>query len=288
MPPLVAGAAVGLLFAAGVVAVTAGLVGTEEQPASTDRPRVDWVRMIRRAGLIAAVLGAAVVAWIATGWPVAAVAVLAVMMLVPRTVQQAAAIRRDRQMLEATRAWLQQLDTTIGAGIGLESALRESARQVRTDSPMAQPLRRAVEHLDWMDATAALEGLAAELDNHVGDAATVVLSSALTHSTRGLRPALHSLVEWADDQLDHLRQVEVEARSLRMNRRAVLVIWSVLAVYLAVSSPDLMSAYATPAGQLVLFVLAALAAGALWLLVVWSRLPGPERFFHPGPRGGQR
>ena len=288
MPPLVAGGTVGLLFAAGVVAVIAGLVGTEEQPASTDRPRVDWVRMIRRAGGIAAVLGAAAVAWIATGWPVAAVAVLAAVMLVPRTVQQAAAIRRDRQMLEATRAWLQQLDTTIGAGIGLESALRESARQVRSDSPMAQPLRRAVEHLDWMDATAALEGLAAELDNHVGDAATVVLSSALTHSTRGLRPALHSLVEWADDQLDHLRQVEVEARSLRMNRRAVLIIWSVLAVYLAVSSPDLMSAYATPAGQLVLFILAALAAGALWLLVVWSRLPGPERFFQPRPRGGQR
>ena len=287
MSPLIAGLAVGLLFAAGVVAIVAGLTGTDEQM-TPDRDRVDWKVAIRRGGRTGAVLAAAVVAWVVTGWPVAAVAVLVGVLLVPRTLRQAADVRRDRQVLEATRAWLQQLDTTVGAGVGLESALRESARQVRHDSPIAGPLHRTVERLDWMDTTAALEGLAAELDNHVGDAAAVVLSSALSHSARGLRPALHSLVEWADDQLDHLRQVEIEARSLRMTRRAVLIIWTVLAIYLAVTSPDLMAAYATPTGQLVLLVLAALAAGALWLLVAWSRLPGPERFFHPHlPGGGQ-
>jgi tight adherence protein B len=282
MPPLVAGAAAGLLFAAGVVAVVAGLIGTDE--VEVDRPRIDWSSVLPRAGRTVAIAAAAVIAWVATGWPVAAVAVSAAVVLVPRTVRAAAAVRHERQVLEATRAWLQQLDTTVGAGVGLESALRESARQIRRDSPIAGPLRRAVERLDWMDTNSALQGLAAELDNHVADAATIVLASALSHSTRGLRPALHSLVEWADDQLDHLRQVEVEARDLRMTRRAVLVIWTVLAVYLAVTSPDLMAAYATPTGQLVLFVLAALATGALWLLVVWSRLPGPERFFDPGGR----
>ena len=282
MPPIVAGVAAALLFAAGVVAVVAGLVGIEEP--DVDRPPIDWSTVLPRAGRSLAIASSAIIAWVATGWPVAAVAVLAAVVLVPRTIREAAAIRHERQVLEATRAWLQQLDTTVGAGIGLESALRESARQIRRDSPIAQPLQRAVERLDWMDPGAALEGLAVELDNHVGDAATVVLVSALSHSTRGLRPALHSLVEWADDQLDHLRQVEVEARGLRMNRRAVLVIWTVLAIYLAATSPDLMSAYATPVGQLVLFGLAALATGALWLLVVWSRLPGPERFFDPGGR----
>ncbi|MEX2503304.1 MAG: type II secretion system F family protein [Egicoccus sp.] len=282
MPPLVVGAAAGLLFAAGVVAVVAGLIGTETS--DVDRPAIDWSSMLPRAGRTVAIAAAALIAWVATGWPVASVAVLAAVVLVPRTLREAAAVRHEREVLEATRAWLQQLDTTVGAGVGLESALRESARQVRRDSPIAQPLQRAVERLDWMDTGVALEGLADELDNHVGDAATVVLVSALSHSTRGLRPALHSLVEWADDQLDHLRQVEVEARGLRMTRRAVLVIWTVLAIYLAVTSPDLMSAYATPIGQLVLFALAALATSALWLLVVWSRLPGPERFFDPGGR----
>ena len=182
-------------------------------------------------------------------------------------------------MLEATRAWLQQLATTVAAGIGLESALRESARQTRPDSPIAAPLRRCVAQLDWMDPEAALERLAADLANHVADAATVVLASALNHSSKGLRPALQALVAWADRQLDHLRQVEVEARGLRMNRRAVLVIWTILAVYLAITSPDLMAAYATMEGQLVLLLLAGLASGALWLLVVWSRIQGPERFF---------
>jgi hypothetical protein len=185
-------------------------------------------------------------------------------------------------MLDATRAWLQQLDTTVGAGVGLESALRESARQSRPDSPITAPLRRCVEQLDWMETEAALEQLAADLDNHVGDAATVVLASALSHSTKGLRPALRALVAWADDQLDHLRQVEVEARGLRMTRRAVLAIWTVLALYLAVTSPDLMAAYATVDGQVVLLGLVGLASAALWLLVVWSTVKGPERFFQHG------
>lgn len=278
MPPLAAGAAAaGLLLAAGVIAIVVGLTGTEERSV---RPRHDWRLLARRSGAAAGVAVAAGLAWLLTGWPVAGAAVVATVWLVPQTIRQAARQRDERAMLDATRAWLQQLDTTVAAGVGLESALRESARQSRPDSPIAGPLRRCVERLDWMETEAALEQLAADLDNHVGDAATVVLASALSHSTKGLRPALHALVEWADDQLDHLRQVDVEARGLRMTRRAVLAIWTVLAVYLAVTSPDLMAAYATVDGQVVLLGLTGLASGALWLLVVWSNVKGPDRFFH--------
>jgi tight adherence protein B len=276
MPAVVAATVAGLLFAAGIVAIVAGVIGTDE---TTSRREVDWPQLGRRSAIAAGIAAVATSAWLITGWPVAAAAVVAALWLVPHTIRQSAAQRHEREMLEATRAWLQQIDTTVAAGIGLESALRESARQVRSDSPLAGPLQHCVDHLDWMGTEAALEQLAAELDNHVGDAATVVLSSALTHSTRGLRPALRALVAWADDQLDHLRQVEVEARGLRMTRRAVLVIWAVLAVYLAVSSPELMAAYATVEGQLVLLLLTGLSAGALGLLVVWSRIKGPERFF---------
>jgi Flp pilus assembly protein TadB len=279
MPPLVAAVAAGLLFAAGVIAVVVGLIGNEETAGASRR---DWALLARRGGAAAAVATAAGLAWLVSGWPVAAATVVAAVWLVPATLRQAATQRDERAMLEATRAWLQQLTTTVAAGVGLESAVRESARQTRPDSPIAEPLRRCVEQLDWMDTEAALERLAADLDNHVGDAAAVVLASALSHSTKGLRPALGALLEWADDQLDHLRQVDVEARGLRMTRRAVLGIWTVLAVYLAITSPDLMAAYATVDGQLVLLLLAGLASGALWLLVVWSNVRGPERFFHQG------
>ncbi len=275
-PELIAAVAAGLLFAAGIIAVVVGLSGTEE---TTGPLRRDWRRLARRGGIAAGIAGAAGLGWVITGWPVVSAVVVAVVWLVPETIRQAATQRHERAMLEATRAWLQQLTTTVAAGVGLESALRESARQTRLDSPIAAPLRRCVEQLDWMDTEAALEQLAADLDNHVGDAAAVVLASALSHSTKGLRPALRALLEWADDQLDHLRQVDVEARGLRMTRRAVLGIWTMLAVYLAVTSPDLMAAYATVDGQLVLLLLAGLASGALWLLVVWSKIQGPERFF---------
>lgn len=276
MPPVVIAIVAGLLFAVGFVAIVVGVVGTDQ---TLLRREVNWHRLARRVGVVAGVFSVAAAAWLVTGWPVAAAAVMAALWLAPRTIQQAAAQRNEREMLEATRAWLQQIDTTVAAGVGLESALRESARQVRSDSPLAVPLQRCVDQLDWLGTDAALEQFAAELDNHVGDAATVVLSSALNHSTRGLRPALRALVAWADDQLDHLRQVEVEARGLRMTRRAVLVIWTVLALYLGVTSPELMAAYATTQGQLVLLLLSGLTAGALALLVVWSNIKGPERFF---------
>lgn len=276
MPPVVAGAAAGLLFAAGVVAIAIGISGTDQ---TTSRRELDWPQLAGRIAVAGGIAVAATIAWLVTGWPVAAAAVVAALWLVPYTIRQTAAQRHEREMLEATRGWLQQIDTTVAAGVGLESALRESARQVRPDSPLAVPLQRCVDQLDWMGTEAALEQLAADLDNHVGDAATVVLSSALTHSARGLRPALRALVAWADDQLDHLRQVEVEARGLRMTRRAVLVIWAVLALYLGATSPELMAAYATVEGQLVLLLLAGLTAGALGLLVVWSRIKGPDRFF---------
>ena len=275
MPHLAAAITAGLMFAAGVMAIVVGVTGRDE---TAVRRRRDWPRLARRGGATAGVVAGAGLAWLSTGWPVAAAMVVATVWLVPQTLRQAAMQRQERAVLEATRAWLQQLATTVAAGVGLESALRETARQTRPDSPIAAPLRRCVGQLNWMDTEAALKHLAADLDNHVGDAATVVLASALNHSTKGLRPALHALVEWADDQLDHLRQVEVEARGLRMTRRAVLVIWTILAVYLAGTSPDLMAAYATADGQLVLLLLAALASGALWLLVIWSRVPSPERF----------
>ena len=274
---VVVAVAAGLLFASGVMAIVTGWRGTEQVLLLH---RHDWRTMARRTGAAAAVVGVAALAWLITGWPVAAAAVVAAVWLVPQTVRQAALQRHERAMLEATRAWLQQLSTTVAAGVGLESALRESARQARPDSPIAAPLQRCVDALDWMGTEAALEQLAGDLDNHVADAALVVLGSALNHSTKGLRPALRALVEWADDQLDHVRQVDVQARGLRLTRRAVLTIWSILAIYLAFTSPDLMAAYTTIDGQLVLLLLAALAAAALWLLVVWSTVPGPERFLH--------
>jgi len=229
MPYLAAAVAAGLVFAAGVMAIVVGLTGRDK---TAVRRRRDWPRLARRGRASAGVVAAAGLAWLSTGWPVAAAMVVATVWLVPETLRQAARQRQERAVLEATRAWLQQLATTVAAGVGLESALRETARQTRPDSPIAAPLRRCVEQLNWMDTEAALKQLAADLDNHVGDAATVVLASALNHSAKGLRPALRALVEWADDQLDHLRQVEVEARGLRMTRRAVLGIWMILAVYL--------------------------------------------------------
>ncbi|MBW3578756.1 MAG: type II secretion system F family protein [Actinobacteria bacterium] len=266
----------GLLVAAATVAVGVGLAGTP-QPAA--ERTIDWRRATRRYGTAAGVGLIAVAAWLATGWPVAGMLAIALVWLAPHAARAAAAQRRERQMLDATRMWLLQLRTSLQAGVGLESALRETARLARPDSPLAAPLRRMVERLDWMGPTAALQALADELDNHVADGAATVLRSALTHSSQGVTAALQALGAWADEDLRHLRHVESEARGLRLAKRLVLAVWATMALYLVASSPDLMAPYATLEGQATLLVLLGLAGLALWLLTWWSAVPRPERFF---------
>lgn len=141
MPALAAAAVAGLLFASGAIAVVVGLAGTAQSVAPRRR---DWVLLARRAAAVAGLAGAAGRAWLVTGWPVTAVLVVVAVWLAPLTVRQTRRQRDERAMLEATRAWLQQLATTAGAGVGLESALRESARQARANSPIAAPLRQCL------------------------------------------------------------------------------------------------------------------------------------------------
>lgn len=276
----------GLLSAAGVVAIVAGLWPTDPTGQPT-RPDTDWAGLGRRAGILAAIAAGGAVAWVVTGWPVAALGVVVATLVVPSAVATARAQRREREVLDATRMWLLQLRTTLQAGVGLEAALRETAHQVRADSPLAVPLARLVDRLEWMPPAGALDRLAVDLDNHVADTAVTVLGSAMANSQQGVAAALESLGVWANEDLAHMRRVEAEARGLRLARRIVLAIWAGLAVYLAVSSPDLMAPYATFQGQATLALLGLFAAGAVWLLGRWSVVSRPERFFaHTHDRAG--
>lgn len=285
--PIVVALLAGLLAAVGVVAIVAGLWGTDlaDQPARADR---DWPGQGRRVAVAAAIGAATVGSWVWTGWPVAALGVIAATWIVPSAIATARTQRRQREVLDATRMWLLQLRTTLQAGVGLESALRETARQARPDSRLAVPLARLVDRLEYLPPAAALDRLAADLDNHVADTAVTVLSSAMANSQQGVAAALESLGVWANEDLTHMRQVEAEARGLRLARRIVLAIWAGLAIYLAVSSPDLMAPYATPQGQATLLLLGLFASGAVWLLGRWSTVSRPERFFNHDTSGGGR
>lgn len=284
MDTMVVALTAGLLFAGGTIATIVGLVGTTGSP-GPDRPTADWRRVGRRLVAGAAVGAAAAAAWAATGWPVAALLTIAAVWLAPHSLRAAAARRRERDVLDATRMWLLQLRTTLRAGVGLEQALRETARQTRPDSPLAEPLRAMVERLQWLRAGQALALLADELDNHVADTTVVVLRSALEHSQRDVAAALQALGEWADDDLAVLRQVDTEARQVQAMKWLTLTVTAAVAGYMMLSSPELMAAYRTLEGQLVLVALIGLAGLSLWLLTRWSGLPRPERFFHRGEAG---
>lgn len=274
---VVAALVIGLLTAAAVTAVIVGVRGTTAPVVEV--ARTDW----RRAAQVTVTAIVAVLAWAVTGWPVAAVVAVGLVVLVPHSILTARAQQREQVVLDATRMWLLQLRTSLRAGVGLETALRETARQVRSDSVLWMPLRRMVATLDLAGPELALRRFAIEIDNHVADTAVTLLTSALTHSQHGVADALAALGEWADQDLHHLRQVAAEARGLRLTRQFVTGIWVVLAIYLAVSSPDLMAPYATLTGQFVLLGLAGFAGVAVWLLSRWSIVSRAERFYRRAP-----
>lgn len=266
----------GLGFAAATVLVVMGLTGTD---IDTPRREVDWTQVGKRWGRILGVAVAAVVAWVLTGWPVAALAVTMTVWLIPNAIRTARNQSRERQTLDATRMWLLSLRTTLRAGVGVETAIRETARQTRPDSPLAVPLRRLVDRLELVAPATALGQFAHELDNHVADTAVAVLGSAMENSQGGIADALESLSSWANEDLAQLRQVEAEARGLRLARRSIIAVFAVMAVYMTVTSPDLMASYATLTGQAVLVLIGSLGAIAIWWLGRLSIIHRPERFF---------
>lgn len=265
---------VGLLTAASLIAIVLGVRGTTET-AVARRATVNW----RQTALALSAGVLAIAAWVATGWPVAAIGAVALVVLAPRAVVLARRQRQEQAMLDATRMWLLQLRTSLRAGVGLETALRETASQISTDSPLWMPLQRMLATLDVAGPDAALALLAREMDNHVGDTAMTLLSSALHHSQRGVSDALAALGEWADQDLSHMRQVAAEARGLRLTRQMVTAIFVVLAVYLRVTSPELMAPYETLTGQFVLLAIGGVAAAAVYLLQRWSSVQRADRFF---------
>lgn len=278
---LVVGIAAALLAAAGVAACVLGVVGVEE--ASVARQKTDWEGLLAQYGKAAGMAAVGVAVWLVTGWPVAGLAAAAGGWLVPRTIAQSRQQKRDHAMLDATRMWLLQLRTILQAGTGLEKALRETASSARPDSPITPPLRRMADRLGWMAPADALERFAAEVDNHVADTAIAVLTSAMTRSSKGVAPALVGLSKWAEEDLRTLREVETSYKTLHLTRRIILAVFGFMAAWLAVTSPDLVAPYGTLLGQIVLLAIGGLAGLALWLMIRWSTLAKPERFYRQGP-----
>jgi hypothetical protein len=261
----VVGAVVGVLVAAGVWLAIAGAIGVPG-PVRGTWPTIAWSQLWWRAALV---LAAVIVGWAVTGWPAAGALVGAAAGVVPML----AGTRRRRQeqmaRSEALAAWAEMLRDTIGAHAGLREAIAVTARvapiAIRSD------VRSLAVRAEREPLTVALRRFAAEVADPVADLIVAALIIAADRQAHRLAELLAQIAAAAREQVAMRLRVETGRARTYASARALVIITFGLAVALLVFSPSFMRPYGTATGQVVLIVIGALFAGALWSLVLLGR-----------------
>lgn len=242
-----------------------------------------WSRRTRPRWRWPLAAGTGAMGWLVTGWPVAGIAVSALVGFGPWlfSAGQDAARRIDR--LEALEGWLRRLADTLSTGhTGLLSTLIESARDVPLG--IADEVTTLVQRLRTWDVQAALLAFADDVDDQIGDAAAAGLCVAYQQNI-GTTDLLRTLAKQVADDVIARRNAEAERARRRSAARILLAIWGLMFLAFALfGSSTYTSAYRTPVGQFVLAVVLGVVAAA----IVWLRRLGTEpiapRFLVP-PKG---
>lgn len=256
----------------------------------TDRPKRIPAWPLRRSAptggwprwrwAIAAAAG--VLAWLVSGWPVAAPLVAVAVIGVPVLLDTAGVAARSIDRIEAVQDWARRLSDVLILGTGLEQAIITSVRTAPA------PIRTEVDALAarlsarWPTET-ALRVFADELNDPVGDLVVAALILADRRRGPGLARALAAIADAVTQEVAVRRLIEADRAKPRATARAVTVI-ALLAVGFGLLNGSYLSPYATPLGQL---VFAAIAVGFITALA-WMRAltltPAQPRILRPRPQ----
>jgi hypothetical protein len=279
----------GLCAAASVIALVAGIRGIEfgsrtAPPPSRLRTAMRSAASPGRRNRLLGGFTTGVMVVIATGWPVAALAVAAGVYAVPPMLSGRAPQRRIAR-LEALAQWSRRLAEVMGASRGLEQALADSAR-VAPEAIRAPVTVLATRLNNHASTEQALRAFADELDDPIGDLIACALILAAHRRGRGTREALSLLADAVEHEVLVRRDVEAERAGLRTT--LLVIVGSVTALSaLFAASQTLAAPYGTPLGQTVLAVVAALYAGGLWWMRRLAVLSTGARFVHTPAASGK-
>lgn len=262
-----------------------GLWGAAGHTAASGRAR-------RRRALVAVAVGAA--AWAVTGWPAAALGVVATGLWLPWLLGSAREIRARIEMLEALESWCRRMaDILAGGGaVGLTQAIAMAADAggaVRSNEPiakavavLAQRLREggntgaAGTYVNGDTRRAALREFADAIDDRAGDTVAAALLLALGQQSGGIAAVLRQLADGVARDVRARRDIEAARAEDRQSIRLLLVIQAGLLAGLAMV-PAFAAPYGTPVGQAVMAVL----LSGTGVLLVWMRTLALGR---PAPR----
>jgi tight adherence protein B len=211
-----------------------------------------------------------------TGWPVGALAAGAGTWCLAGVLREGrGASRRQLARIEAVAAWAEQLRDVLATSKGLSESIAATA-------PVAPlPIRADVEvlarRLHHQRVEVALREWADGVDDPTGDLVASVLILAATRAARDVETLLTTLAELARERSSMRLRVDAKRAAARFEARALVVCSVGFLVGLAVFASSFLAPYDTAAGQAVLTVVVAIAAGSIWWLTRLAR-------FTPAPR----
>jgi len=233
--------------------------------------RVLW----RRAGIA---LGAGVVAGLFTGWPVAAILAAAGCWFLPALIGRDTTAKVEIARIEAIATWAEMLRDTLSAAAGLEQSI------LATASASPAPIREEVAALAAAIGGGArledgLKVFAQDLHDPTADMIVAALILSSRQQSRNLAESLGELASSCRAQAALRMRTAADRARHRTTVRMIVGTVLAIAVGLILLNRSYLAPYDTPAGQLVLLMVAGLfGAGTMWLGKI-SRGKAPTRFF---------
>lgn len=279
-------AVIAAIGTAGVALLIAGLRGTTAPPGPpspvAERLRRLWVgsghttaERRRHQALLIAALAAAVVGYALTSTPAVALLAGGAVPMVPWLWNVG---RREQQAIlrvEALGNWTRRLKDQLSTGTGLVSAIVATA--TNPPAPIAEPVRILAARLrTGASPQRSLRRFAAELDDPVAEQVVAALLLHLHDRGERLGEVLSAIATDTAKQVSMRREVYAKRTQPRNTVRFMTVFSLVVLAILA--RGDLMAAYTTPRGQLVLILLiSAFVAVLVWVRAM-SQPPPKQRF----------
>lgn len=215
---------------------------------------------------------------LATSWVVLAGATVALVLTWGRLVRDRRA-DDERRRVEAIAKWLEDLrDVLRGSSIGAEEALEQVAG--RPPEALRDPLARFLaRRRQGFRVEEALADLADDLGHPTADAAIAAIRLVVGGGAGAgrLHPTVEALAEAARDEVRARERIDRTRAVYQGSMRRLIVIGAALIAYLRLAAGDLLDAYDTPTGQVVLLLPLTMWAGCIWWLRALCRYEQPAR-----------
>jgi hypothetical protein len=230
---------------------------------------------------VAGAVAAAAAAWVATGWPVAAVGAGLAVTWLPWLFSR----HRGEQVIDrmdALATWTRRLADLLASGAGgLDYAIAASA--ATAPPSLRSEITALASRAQVRGLEPALRAFAARLADPAADRLVASLILRVRAGGRGLVDVLDGLARSLREEIAARRHAEADRAKPRANMRSLVIITLVVAGGLAAFARPYLAPLDTPAGQLVLATtLAIFAGGFVWM----HRLTTPRQsgLFLAGPK----